>query len=228
MNTVAKHRGARDAVPNMDAKIELIDALCSRAKILPVITIEREEDILPLADALAAGGLDTLEVTLRSEFGLSAIRILREQRPELCVGAGTVLDERMLAEAEAAGAEFIVTPGSTSELLRAGVYSPLPLLPGVSSASEVMIGYALGYRRFKLFPAELCGGVAALKALGGPFANVRFCPTGGVTPDNLRHYAELKNVMCVGGTWMINREWIRSGDWSRIRSASEEALRLFD
>ncbi|WXL27664.1 bifunctional 4-hydroxy-2-oxoglutarate aldolase/2-dehydro-3-deoxy-phosphogluconate aldolase [Ectopseudomonas mendocina] len=227
MNTVFQHRAKQDAVPSMDDKIELIDALCARARILPVITIEREEDILPLADALAEGGLDTLEITLRSAYGLTAIRTLREQRPELCVGAGTVLDERMLAEAEAAGAQFIVTPGSTSELLRAGVYSPLPLLPGVSSASEIMIGYALGYRRFKLFPAELAGGVAALKALGGPFGNVRFCPTGGVTPENLKQYTAQNNVMCVGGTWMINRDWIRNSEWARIRTATEEALQLF-
>ncbi|WP_443218192.1 bifunctional 4-hydroxy-2-oxoglutarate aldolase/2-dehydro-3-deoxy-phosphogluconate aldolase [Pseudomonas sp. Gutcm_11s] len=210
----------------MADKIELIDNLCARARILPVITIEREEDVLPLADALAAGGLDTLEITLRSEHGLGAIRTLREQRPNLCVGAGTVLDELMLAEAEAAGAQFIVTPGCTAELLRAGVYSPLPLLPGISSASEIMLGYALGYRRFKLFPAEISGGVAALKALGGPFGNVRFCPTGGVTPDNVRNYMAQPNVMCVGGTWMMDRDWIRQGDWARIQAASAEALQL--
>ncbi|WP_328803658.1 bifunctional 4-hydroxy-2-oxoglutarate aldolase/2-dehydro-3-deoxy-phosphogluconate aldolase [Aquipseudomonas ullengensis] len=218
----------RDAVPSMADKAQLIDRLCAEARILPVITIEREEDILPLADALAAGGLRTLEITLRSEFGLRAIRLLRKQRPQLCVGAGTVLDELMLAEAEAAGAQFIVTPGCTAELLRAGVYSPLPLLPGISSASEIMLGYALGYRRFKLFPAEISGGVAALKALGGPFGNVRFCPTGGVVPSNVRDYLAQPNVMCVGGTWMMDRAWIRQGDWARIQAASAEALQLLD
>ena len=170
-------------------------------------------DILPLADALAAGGLRVLEVTLRSEHGLEAIRRLRAERPELCVGAGTVLDEQMLEAATAAGAQFIVTPGSTRELLLAALDNPLPLLPGVSSASELMVGYALGYRRFKLFPAELCGGVAALKALSGPFGGVRFCPTGGVNPDNLQRYMEQPNVMCVGGTWMFQREWVENGDW---------------
>nr|WP_171016310.1 bifunctional 4-hydroxy-2-oxoglutarate aldolase/2-dehydro-3-deoxy-phosphogluconate aldolase [Pseudomonas sp. F(2018)] len=225
-NISQRSASRRDAVPDMADKIELIDNLCARARILPVITIEREEDVLPLADALAAGGLDTMEITLRSEHGLGAIRTLREQRPNLCVGAGTVLDELMLAEAEAAGAQFIVTPGCTAELLRAGVYSPLPLLPGISSASEIMLGYALGYRRFKLFPAEISGGVAALKALGGPFGNVRFCPTGGVTPDNVRNYMAQPNVMCVGGTWMMDRDWIRQGDWARIQAASAEALQL--
>ncbi|MFC5699282.1 bifunctional 4-hydroxy-2-oxoglutarate aldolase/2-dehydro-3-deoxy-phosphogluconate aldolase [Pseudomonas sp. GCM10022186] len=210
----------------MVEKVDIIDRLCSAARILPVITIEREEDVLPLADALAAGGLTCLEVTLRSEHGLAAIRTLREQRPELCIGAGTVLDEWMLAEAEAAGAQFVVTPGCTAELLRAGVYSPLPLVPGISSASEIMLGYALGYRRFKLFPAEICGGVKALKAFGGPFPGIRFCPTGGVNPGNLRDYMALNNVMCVGGSWMLDKAWVRNGDWQRIRETTAEALAL--
>ncbi|WP_297839036.1 bifunctional 4-hydroxy-2-oxoglutarate aldolase/2-dehydro-3-deoxy-phosphogluconate aldolase [Pseudomonas sp.] len=213
---------------SMANKIVQIDELCAKAKILPVITIAREQDILPLADALAAGGLTTLEVTLRSAFGLTAIRVLREQRPELCVGAGTILDRKMLADAEAAGAQFIVTPGCTQDLLLAGTESELPLLPGISSASEIMVGYALGYRRFKLFPAEISGGVAAIKALGGPFVDVRFCPTGGVSPANLQSYMALPNVMCVGGSWMLDNAWIKNGDWARIQAASAEALALFD
>lgn len=213
---------------SMAQKNAQIEALCTRARILPVITIAREQDILPLADALAAGGLTTLEVTLRSEHGLKAIQLLREQRPELVTGAGTVLDPQMLAAAEAAGAQFIVTPGVTRELLQASVPSAIPLLPGISNASGVMEGYVLGYRRFKLFPAEVSGGVAAIKALGGPFAEVRFCPTGGVTPANLKSYMALKNVMCVGGSWMLDSEWIRNGDWARIQECTAEALALLD
>ena len=218
----------RQPLNSMANKVIQIDELCAKAKILPVITIAREQDVLPLADALAAGGMTALEITLRSAFGLSAIRILREQRPELCVGAGTILDRHQLAAAEAAGSQFIVTPGSTQDLLQAAVDRPLPLLPGVSSASEIMIGYAMGYRRFKLFPAEISGGVAAIKALGGPFNEVRFCPTGGVNADNLKKYMALPNVMCVGGTWMIDNEWVRNGDWNRITEATAEAMALFD
>ncbi|WP_369959479.1 bifunctional 4-hydroxy-2-oxoglutarate aldolase/2-dehydro-3-deoxy-phosphogluconate aldolase [Pseudomonas benzenivorans] len=210
----------------MADKIAQLDSICARARIMPVITIAREEDILPLADALAAGGLTVLEITLRSPHGLTAIRRLREQRPELCVGAGTVLDRQMLAAAEQAGAQFIVTPGSTAELLQAGLESTVPMLPGTSSASDIMLGYGLGYRRFKLFPAEVCGGTAALKALGGPFGGVRFCPTGGINPDNLQSYMALPNVMCVGGSWMLERQWVERGDWARIQQASAEALRL--
>lgn len=210
--------------PTMAEKIEAIDALCARARIMPVITIAREEDILPLADALDAGGLQVLEITLRSPHGLTAIRRLREERPHLCVGAGTVLDRHMLEAVEEAGAQFIVSPGSTDELLRAALQSPVPMLPGVASASEIMVGYALGYRRFKLFPAEVCGGTAALKALGGPFGDIRFCPTGGVGPANLQRYMALPNVMCVGGSWMLDS----SKGWDAVRQASADALALLD
>ncbi|MCQ4326636.1 keto-deoxy-phosphogluconate aldolase [Stutzerimonas stutzeri] len=208
----------------MDQKNALIETLCVRARILPVITIGSEEQILPLADALAAGGLDTLEITLRSPHGITAIRRLREERPDLCVGAGTVLDRRMMDEVEAAGAQFIVTPGSTREMLEAGVSCSIPLLPGTGSASDVMEGYALGYRRFKLFPAEVCGGIAALKALSGPFADVRFCPTGGINATNAAQYLALPNVMCVGGTWMIDAQSLKNGDWARIQRNTAEAL----
>lgn len=226
MTTPQRREAPSAAVPDMASKIALIDSLCAAARILPVIRIEREADILPLADALAAGGLGTLEITLRSDLGLQAIALLRQTRPDLRVGAGTVLDESMLAEAVAAGAEFIVTPGCTQPLLQAALDCPVPLVPGVSSASEIMLGYALGYRRFKLFPAELAGGVAALKAFRGPFGNVRFCPTGGLNPGNLQRYMEQPNVMCVGGSWMLDDIWIRGGQWQRITQASAEALQL--
>lgn len=208
----------------MDQKNDLIEKICREARILPVITIGREEQILPLADALAAGGLKTLEITLRSAYGLTAIRRLREERPELCVGAGTVLDKRMMDDVEAAGAQFIVSPGCTDDLLQAGVNCSVPLLAGTSNASDIMRGYALGYRRFKLFPAEICGGVAALKALGGPFGDVRFCPTGGVNAANAAQYLALPNVMCVGGTWMIDSASLANGDWDSIRQRTAEAL----
>ncbi|MTZ12631.1 bifunctional 4-hydroxy-2-oxoglutarate aldolase/2-dehydro-3-deoxy-phosphogluconate aldolase [Pseudomonas sp. JL972] len=208
----------------MQLKNDLIEQLCVNARILPVITIGSEEQILPLADALAAGGLRTLEITLRSAHGLTAIRRLREERPELCIGAGTVLDRRMMDQVEAAGAQFVVTPGASWEVLEAGVQCAVPVLPGIATATEIMEGYALGYRRFKLFPAEVCGGIAALKAFGGPFADVRFCPTGGVNAGNAAQYLALANVMCVGGTWMIDAASLAGGDWARIRQATADAL----
>lgn len=213
---------------NMDQKNALIDEICTKARILPVITIGSEEQILPLADALAAGGLTALEITLRSAHGLTAIRRLRQERPNLCVGAGTVLDRRMMDKVEAAGAQFIVSPGCTDELLQAGVNCSVPLLAGISNASDIMRGYAFGYRRFKLFPAEVCGGVAAIKAFGGPFTEVRFCPTGGVNAANAAQYLALGNVMCVGGTWMIDASALKSGDWEAIQQATIQALAALD
>ena len=208
--------------------IQQIDALAQRARILPVITIDREADILPMADALAAGGITVLEVTLRTSLGLTAIRQLSEQRPELLVGAGTVLDPQTFLQAEEAGAKFIVTPGCTEELLQHAVTRPVPLLPGVATASEIMAAYRHGLRRFKLFPAKVAGGVEALKAFGGPFPDIRFCPTGGVGPDNLNDYYRLANVMCVGGSWMLPKAAIDSGDWAAVERLSREALALLD
>ena len=213
---------------SLDQHIQRIDALAERARILPVITIDREQDILPMADALAAGGITVLEVTLRTSLGLTAIRTLAEKRPELCIGAGTVLDGETFRQAEEAGAQFVVTPGCTDELLQYAVSRPVPLLPGVATASEIMAAYRYGLRRFKLFPAKVCGGVEALKAFGGPFPEVRFCPTGGVGPDNLNDYYRLDNVMCVGGSWMLPKAAISSGDWKAVERLSREALALLD
>lgn len=213
---------------SLDSHIQRIDALAERARILPVITIDRELDILPMADALAAGGITVLEVTLRTPLGLTAIRTLAEQRPELCVGAGTVLDPQTFHQAEEAGAQFVVTPGCTEELLQHAVSRPVPLLPGVATASEIMAAYRHGLRRFKLFPAKVCGGVEALKAFAGPFPDVRFCPTGGVGPDNLNDYYRLDNVMCVGGTWMLPKAVVASGDWATVERLSREALALLE
>ncbi|MBO3275694.1 bifunctional 4-hydroxy-2-oxoglutarate aldolase/2-dehydro-3-deoxy-phosphogluconate aldolase [Pseudomonas schmalbachii] len=211
---------------SLEQKTQRIDDICRRARILPVITIEREADILPMADALAAGGLDTLEITLRTSLGLTAIRILAEQRPQLIVGAGTVVDPNTFRQAEEAGAQFVVTPGCTEELLKYALESEVPLLPGVATASEIMLGYRLRYRRFKLFPAKVCGGPEALKAFAGPFPDVRFCPTGGVGPDNLNDYYRLPNVMCVGGSWMLPKALIDAGDWAAIERLSREAVEL--
>lgn len=212
---------------SMEQKNAHIERLCKQARILPVITIESEAQVLPLADALAAGGLTTLEITLRSQHGLAAIRQLCRERPELCIGAGTVLNPQMFQECVDAGAQFIVSPGITTELLVTAAQSPIPLLPGVSTSSEIMQAMALGYQRFKLFPAEVSGGVAALKALAGPFPQVRFCPTGGINAGNLAQYLSQPNVMCVGGSWMLEAAALKTGDWVRIQQATAEALVAF-
>lgn len=201
-----------------------LDSIFHQQPILPVLSIQRESDILPLADALAAGGITNLEVTLRTPQGLGAIRLLAEQRPQLCVGAGTVLDGRQFQSVLDAGASFIVSPGCTDELLALGLDSPAPLLPGVATASEIMRGYRLGYRCFKLFPAEISGGVGLLKALAGPFHDVRFCPTGGITPARLPEYLAQTNVVAVGGSWMVPPELVQAGDWAAITRLCQQCV----
>ena len=211
---------------NLSDNTRTLDGIFAHARCLPVISIQSEETILPLADALAAGGITTLEITLRTPLGLPAIALLRQQRPELCIGAGTVLDGRQFQSVLDAGAQFVVTPGCTDELLTLGLESPVPLLPGVATASEILMGYRLGYRRFKLFPAEVCGGVQALRSFSGPFQGVRFCPTGGISSDRVASYLALDNVMAVGGTWMAPRSLIETGDWPAIRRLAAEATAL--
>ncbi|AYN94494.1 keto-hydroxyglutarate-aldolase/keto-deoxy-phosphogluconate aldolase [Pseudomonas sp. LTJR-52] len=213
---------------DMQNKIAAIDALSQKARILPVIVINDPADVLPFADAMAAGGLKTLEVTLRSAHGLDAVRLLRKERPELTVGVGTVLDTHMFDAAVEAGAQFIVTPGCTDEILEAGVKSDVPLLPGIATPSDIMRAYRLGYRRFKLFPANVYGGIDALKAFAGPFGDLRFCPTGGVNPGNVKAYFQQSNVMCVGGSWMLPSDAIKARDWTKIEQLCREALAALD
>lgn len=199
-----------------------LEQIFTGQRILPVLSIQREDDVLPLADALAAGGITNLEITLRTPLALTAIRLLTAQRPALCVGAGTVLDGRQFQSVLDAGAKFVVSPGSTQELLTLGLDSPVPLLPGVATASEIMMGYRLGYRHFKLFPAEVCGGVALLRAFAGPFHDVRFCPTGGITTRSLPSYLALNNVMATGGSWMAPAAMVEAGDWAGITRLCRE------
>jgi 2-dehydro-3-deoxyphosphogluconate aldolase/(4S)-4-hydroxy-2-oxoglutarate aldolase len=207
-------------------KTRVLDRLFACSGLLPVVSIDDLNDVLPLVDALAAGGIATIEITLRTPLGIPAIELLRRERPTLCVGAGTVLDIDQFKAVQDAGAYFVVTPGSTEALLQFGLESAVPLLPGVATASDVLLGYQLGYRRFKLFPAQACGGVPLLKAFAGPFADVRFCPTGGITLDSAADYLALPNVMCVGGTWMAPPALIRARDWSAIRRLSQESASL--
>lgn len=210
----------------LDENTGILDELFARTRLLPVVSIEAIADVLPLADALAAGGIQALEITLRTPLGLPAIELLRRERPALIVGAGTVLDAEQYQAVADAGAQFVVTPGCTDELLDCGLNSAVPLLPGVATASEVLAGFRLGYRRFKLFPAQASGGVPLLEAFAGPFADVRFCPTGGITLDSAPDYLALENVMAVGGTWMAPRSLIRRGDWEAIRRLAAQSAAL--
>ena len=188
------------------------------------MVINKIEHAVPLAKALVAGGIRVLEVTLRTDCALEAIGRIAAEVPEALVGAGTILNEAQLAQAAEAGAQFAITPGATVELLKAGKAGKIPLIPGVASISEVMVGLGLGYTHFKFFPAEASGGVNALKAFSGPLADVRFCPTGGITPSSYKDYLALGNVDCIGGSWIAPVEAMEQGDWDRITRLCQEAI----
>ncbi|OHV10561.1 bifunctional 4-hydroxy-2-oxoglutarate aldolase/2-dehydro-3-deoxy-phosphogluconate aldolase [Kushneria phosphatilytica] len=202
-----------------------IDSICYRVPLIPVLTIHNLEDAVPLCRALYEGGLTTLEVTLRTDCALQALHRLRDALPEASIGAGTVITLGQYRQAEEAGVDFVVTPGTTEQLYEYGTRSPVPLLPGIATMTEALTGWQYGYRRFKFFPAEACGGVAALKAFAGPLRDAQFCPTGGITPDNAANYLKLRNVMCVGGSWVMPAELIERADWGAIRALAEETMR---
>lgn len=204
-----------------------LDSICLKAEVIPVITVNRIEDAVPMGRALVEGGLSVLEVTLRTDCAIEAIARLKKELPHASIAAGTVLTPAQYRLVEQAGADFVVTPGATEALYRYGVESPVPMLPGVATISELMTGWQYGYRRFKFFPAEASGGVKALKAFGGPIGEARFCPTGGISLNNAADYLALPNVMCVGGSWLTPSSLVDAGDWHGIRQLAKEAADRF-
>ena len=181
-----------------------IDEIMRAAPVIPVLVLDGDEDWAKLAENFVAAGLPVLEVTLRTSGALDAIRRMSNV-PGAVVGAGTVLNQRQVDEAAEAGARFIVSPGLTEPLKKAVQRSGVPFLPGVATAGDIMRGLDLGLERFKFFPAEASGGIAALKALSGPFAKVRFCPTGGIGADTAADWLALETVLCVGGSWLYKQ-----------------------
>lgn len=194
--------------------------------VMPVVTIEDPAGAPELARALARGGIRVIEVTLRTPQALAAIQAIADAVPEICVGAGTVMSQDDLNNAADAGAAFAISPGATRELLEFGADFRIPYLPAVATASELMTGLAAGYRHFKLFPANVAGGVQALKAFYGPFADARFCPTGGVSLQTAGQYLDLPNVLCVGGSWLTPVDVLKAQDWARIETLAREAAGL--
>jgi 2-dehydro-3-deoxyphosphogluconate aldolase/(4S)-4-hydroxy-2-oxoglutarate aldolase len=200
-----------------------LDAILARCPVIPVLIIDDIADAVPLGRALVAGGLSVLEITLRTPVALDCVERMLGEVEGAVVGVGTVLDRAMRRTAAAAGAAFCVSPGLIADEPADG---PVPLLPGVATATELMAGLALGYQRFKLFPANVAGGVEALKAFASPFQGAKFCPTGGVNAKNAADYLALPNVVCVGGSWVAPAEAVRAGDWDRITALAREAAAL--
>lgn len=199
-----------------------IDAIMRVAPVIPVIVIDDVAHAVPLAEALVAGGLRVLEVTLRTPAALPAIRAMKEVEGAI-VGAGTVTNPRELDAALEAGSEFIVSPGLTDTLGKAAIAAGVPFLPGIANAGDIMRGLDLGLDRFKFFPAMAAGGLPALKALAAPFGNVRFCPTGGIDPDNAAEWLAFAPVLCVGGSWVAPRG---APDVAAIEKAARAAMSL--
>jgi 2-dehydro-3-deoxyphosphogluconate aldolase/(4S)-4-hydroxy-2-oxoglutarate aldolase len=204
----------------------IMHALFRGISVIPVLTIERERDAVPLARALFEGGLSVIEVTLRTAAAPSAIAAIARELPQVVVGAGTLLRAADIATAVHAGARFLVSPGMIPELAAAALSAELPYLPGVATPSEVMAARALGICVMKLFPAEALGGTAWLKALAPVFPGVAFCPTGGIDEANAAEYLALPNVPMVGGSWMAPKDAIAAGDWRRVRRLAERAAAI--
>ncbi len=194
--------------------------------IIPVVVIENIKDAVPLAQSLVEGGIQIIEVTLRSSCALEAIELIAKNVPKMRVGAGTILNPTQLEQAQNRGAEFLISPGLTIKLLEHAKKKDMPLIPGVSSSSEVMQALELGYSALKFFPAEYCGGVKLLNAFNGPFKGVKFCPTGGISADNMRSYLNLENVLCVGGSWLTPKNLIQNKEWDKITEICKRSLAL--
>ncbi len=194
--------------------------------IVPVVMIEDIKDAVPLAQSLIEGGIQIIEVTLRSSCALEVIELIAKNVPKMRVGAGTILNPTQLEQAQNRGAEFLISPGLTIKLLEYAKKKDMPLIPGVSSSSEVMQALELGYNALKFFPAEYCGGVKLLNAFNGPFKGVKFCPTGGISADNMHSYLNLENVLCVGGSWLTPKNLIQNKEWDKITEICKRSLAL--
>ena len=192
--------------------------------VVPVLVINDVEKAVPLAKALMEGGIKVLEVTLRTPAAIDVIKRIAEEVPDSLIGAGTVTNAQQLKAVIEAGAKFAISPGMTADLLKAGMDADIPLIPGISSTSDLMKGKDAGYTHMKFFPAEASGGVKAIKSISGPFPDVTFCPTGGIGPNNYNDYLALNNVKCVGGSWLAPDDAIETGDWARITQLAKEAV----
>lgn len=214
---------ASSADPAARGRESAVRDLLSSVPVIPVLTVNRVESAVPLARALVDGGLRLLEVTLRTDAALEAMAAMAEAVPDAVVGAGTITSPKDLEAVAAIGARFAVSPGLTPALREAAPSSPVPLVPGVATASEAMTAFDAGFGIQKLFPAEAVGGQKLLRAIGGPLPQLAFCPTGGIGAGNYRDYLALPNVICVGGSWVAPKDAIESGDFWRITELAREA-----
>ncbi|HZR34420.1 MAG TPA: bifunctional 4-hydroxy-2-oxoglutarate aldolase/2-dehydro-3-deoxy-phosphogluconate aldolase [Nevskia sp.] len=210
----------------MQEKQDRLARLFALAPVIAVVVIDEAKHAVPLTRALLEGGVQGIEITLRTPAALDAIRAIAQELPQAAVGSGTVLTPEDLAASEKAGARFAVSPGCTPRLLAAAADSAVPYLPAAATASEVMVLLERGYRHLKFFPAQAAGGVAMLRAWAGPLPAARFCATGGISPENAPSYLALPNVPCVGGSWLTPASGLAAGDWPAVTELARQACRL--
>ena len=210
----------------MKSKNERIQQILSLAPVVPVLKFDTVEDAVETSRALVAGGLPVIEITMRTEQALDCIAAVAKQVEGAVVGAGTVLNRSMMNGAIEAGSQFLVSPGATQELMDANSKTDVPLLPGIATPSEAMALMNEGYEFLKFFPAEQAGGASYLKSMGAVFQNLKFCPTGGLTLDKAPAYLDLKNIICVGGSWVAPGDLIAKKDWAGIQKLAAEAAAL--
>jgi 2-dehydro-3-deoxyphosphogluconate aldolase/(4S)-4-hydroxy-2-oxoglutarate aldolase len=207
-------------------RVEALRAILQRAPVIPVIVVHEMRHAVPLAEALCAGGLTVLEVTLRTPVALEAIGAMRKALPQATVGVGTITRVEQFRQADQAGAQFGVSPGLTPELAQASAGVEWPWLPGIMTPGELLQARALGFSLCKLFPAQQAGGIGMLKALHSVFPDAGFCPTGGVSRENAPEFLAQPNVLCVGGSWVAPAAQVAAGDWTAIRSLAADAAQL--
>ncbi|WP_429216857.1 bifunctional 4-hydroxy-2-oxoglutarate aldolase/2-dehydro-3-deoxy-phosphogluconate aldolase [Aeromonas veronii] len=197
-------------------------------KIIPVIAIDRAEDILPLGAALAGNGLPVAEITFRSTAAVEAIQLLRSAQPDMLIGAGTVLTREQVFAAKAAGASFIVSPGFNPDTVQACQEANIPIIPGVNNPTAIEAALAMGLTTLKFFPAEASGGVAMIKALLAPYNQIKLMPTGGIGPKNIKEYLSIPGVIACGGSWMVDKALIKNKDWKEVASLTRSAMELLE
>jgi 2-dehydro-3-deoxyphosphogluconate aldolase / (4S)-4-hydroxy-2-oxoglutarate aldolase len=204
-------------------KIQPKDVL-NAGPVMPVMVIQKLEDAVPLAKALVAGGIRVLEITLRTPIAMDAIKLISEEVKDAIVGVGTIATPKQLRAAQDAGAVFAISPGITPTLLNAADAGQIALIPGIATLSELMLGMEQDLDHFKFFPAEAAGGIPMLQAISGPFPQVTFCPTGGISPGNYNDYLKLPNVACVGGSWLAPQSVVAEKNWGKVTELAKQAI----
>lgn len=210
----------------IEARQQKAEQLLRAAGILPVVTVHTLDEARRVSEALLAGGLPAIELTLRTPVAMEALAMLKRELPDIVIGAGTVLSVEQMQRSIDAGADFLVTPGTTAEMADALADAVVPVVPGAATPTELLSLMARGFRVCKLFPASAVGGLAMLKGLAGPLSELKLCPTGGIGEDTAADYLSQPNVVCIGGSWMVPKNWLEAGEWDKVRESSAKAAAI--